>query len=117
MKNYNFASFNNKRLHQTLRLPIFNKSIKIPLFHPIVTWNDSKYDWAYNPLRIKKKWIVEKSKNEENIRYLKQFNASGDLTWFSKQVITNATNDLITVKEYNMLNNAKLIGIVSYTVV
>lgn len=117
MKNYNFESFNNKQLYQTLSLSILNKSIKIPIFHPTVSWNNGKYTWEYNLLKIKKikkEWTIEKSKNEENIRYLKQYNASGDLTWFSKQVITNATNDLITVKEYNMLNNAKLIGIVNY---
>jgi hypothetical protein len=116
MKNYNFESFNNKKLYQTLSVTIFNKNIKIPFFHPTVSWNNSKYNWAYNPLQIKKEWIIKKSKND-NTRYLKQYDASGDLTWFSKQVIINATNNYITVKEYDMLNNKKLIGIVKYTLV
>jgi hypothetical protein len=116
MKNHNFESFNNKQLYQTLSLPIFNKSIKIPFFHPTVSWNNSKYNWAYDPLQIKKEWIIKKSKND-NTRYLKQYDASGGLTWFSKQVIISATNDSITVKEYDMLNDKKLIGIVKYTLV
>lgn len=116
MKKYNFQSFNNKQLYQTLRLPIFNKSIQIPFFHPIVTWNDSKYDWVYNPLRIKKKWIVAIN-NSNNERYLRQYDASGYITWSSKQIIINATNNHITVKEYDLLNNEKLIGIVKYTLV
>lgn len=114
MKKYNFESFNNKKLYQTLSFPVFNKLIKLPFIRPIVSWNKSKYNWVY--LRIKKEWIIEKSKNNNN-RYLKQYDASGDVTWFSKQVITDATNDYIIVKEYDMLNNKKLIGIVKYTLV
>jgi len=115
MRNYNFESFNNKKLSQTLRLPIiFNQSIEIPFFRPTVSWNNSKYNWEYTPLKIKQEWSIKKSKND-NTRYLKQSDASGNVTWFSKQVITNATNDYITVKEYNMLNKQKLIGIVTYT--
>lgn len=116
MKNYNFESFNNKKLNQTLRLPIFNQSIKIPFFRPTVSWNNSKYNWEYTPLQIKQEWIIKKSKHN-NIRYLKQCDASGNVTWFSKQVIISATNNYITVKEYNMLNKKKLIGIVKYTLV
>jgi hypothetical protein len=117
MKNYNFESFNNKKLYQTLSLYIFNQSIQIPFFHPRVSWNNSKYNWAYDPLQIKKEWIIKKSKND-NARYLKQCDACGNVTWFSKQVITSATNDYITVKEYNMLNKKKkLIGMVKYTLI
>ena len=114
MKKNNLESFINKKLHQTLSLPIpfFNKNIEIPFIHPIVSWNKSKYNRVY--LRIKKEWIIKKSKNN-NSRYLKQYDAAGHVTWFSKQVITNATNDYIIVKEYDMLNNKKLIGIVKYT--
>jgi hypothetical protein len=112
----NFESFNNKKLSQTLRLPIFNKSIEIPFFHPTVSWNNSKYNWEYNLLQLKQEWIIKKSKND-NTRYLKQCDASGNVTWFSKQVIISATNDSITVKEYSMLNKKKLIGIVNYTLI
>ena len=114
MKINNFESFSNKKLYQTLNFPVFNKIIEIPFIYPTVSWNKSKYNWVYNPLQIKKEWIIEKSKNNNN-RYLKQHDAFGYVTWFSKQVIINATNDYIIVKEYDMLNNKKLIGIVKYT--
>lgn len=110
----NFKSFSNKKLYQTLSVSVFNTFIEIPFIHPIVSWNKNKYTWEY--LRIKKEWIIEKCKND-NSRYLKQYDASGDVTWFSKQVITDATNDYIIVKEYDMLNNKKLIGIVKYNLV
>jgi len=119
MKKNNFESFSNKKLYQTLSLPIFNKIIKIPFFYPSVSWKKHKYIWEYKPLQLKKEWMIKKSKNNNSryLRYLKQYDASGHITWFSKQVITNATNDYIIVNEYDMLNNKKLIGTVKYTLV
>ena len=110
-ENYSFESFSNKQLYQTIWLPIFNTNVEIPFFHPLVQWNANTYNWAYFP--IKQKWIVEECCG--NGRFLKQYDAYGRLTWFSKQTIVSITSDSIIVNEYDMLNNEKLMGIVKYT--
>ncbi len=110
---YSFDSFNNTDLEQTITPYIFNSYFEIPFFHPTVSWNKNTYKLFYYPL-LKKEFIVEKCRKRSRI--LKQYDMYGNITWFSKQIIIDITNDYIVVKEYDMLNNGKIIGIVKYNI-
>jgi hypothetical protein len=106
-----FDKLNNVLLSQTLCLKLNNMTVEIPLFHPQVIWKNKKYCWNNDIFGYKEWNITNKKKNQ---RELKQFILKR-LVWHTKQVISSYKNGILIVKEYDLLNNNKLIGIVKYT--